>query len=663
MPNLPRSPLVAFSVLVFGLAATSRAQNPVGRDAVPTKLVVYDLASESSRVARTEPRRLGAPSWTPDGKSWLVNSGGKIERVPTVGAGPLEPIAITGGGWIDVDHGVAPDGGTLAFTGSNRLALAPTRGGAVTPLVPTEGSYFHSWSPDGTTVYFSARRNNNLDLYSTDRAGGPERRLTTNPASDDTAAASADGRWIYFASNRSGRMKIWRLPTSGTEAQAEQVTFDDRNDNAPHPSPDGKFLIYQADQPGPGSYLPDHEITIRKLALPADGVKLGATTSAIATEEVARFVGGHKSLGASPWSSDSLQFVYAAFDYPAPRVHVVFLTPPGMTEPAGVTDRLTLVADAAERFLLGQMKERGYPAAVAQIFDRTAQGQVEILRVAGPYPQGDPRYLDPKIRAAAIQGAQSQGQVAGEGHVWWIFAYLGSPPTRFATWQGSNEPEPEAYAIVNYDDTPGAIQPAASLAAGFNKAFALKGAIHELGHAFGLFHIGPDLGLGLGNSLMGPNNEVYKERGYSKPETVSLTEASAALLWKHPIFSGTTVDRFHQPEGPWLTSFKPVSSRTTNKIIITGQVAAMPLPHSVSLQDDLGRPNDPYWHPTQTARVAPNGTFQLTIDRPTRADGHYRIFFAFPNGMVTGGGPDNDGNRDPQIMSYRFRNGTYQVGG
>ena len=270
---------------------------PIDREAVSTTLYVHDLSTQTTRAARTEPRRLAAPSWSPDGTYWLVNNGGSLVRVPTTGGDPLSPVGLAASGWIDVDHGIAPDGRTLAVTGSDHLAFAPADGGAATRLVEAGGSYFHSWSPDGLTVYFSAWRNNNLDLYAVKRAGGPERRLTTDRAADDTAAASADGRWIYFASNRSGRMKIWRIPPGGTDAQAEQVTFDDRDDDAPHPSPDGKWLIYQAERSGPGSYLPDHETTIRKLALPGLGVKLDAPTAASGTEEVARFVGRHKSLG------------------------------------------------------------------------------------------------------------------------------------------------------------------------------------------------------------------------------------------------------------------------------------------------------------------------------------------------------------------------------
>ena len=353
-----------------------------------------------------------------------------------------------------------------------------------------------------------------------------------------------------------------------------------------------------------------------------------------------------------------------AVDPAAPQAHVVFFTPSDVAEPPGVTDRLTRVADAAERFLVDGMKRQGYPAAVPRLFARTSTGQVEILRVRGAEPATDPKYRHPAVHAEAIALARRQAQIPEGGDVWWVFEYLGPPPVRFADWKGSGDPVGGGWAIVNYyDSSPGAIRPDASLAAGFNADFALKGAIHELGHALSLPHVGPNLALGLGNSLMGANNAVYLERQHPKPDQVYLTESSAAMLWKHPLFSGTTLDRARRPDYLKLVAWKPTSSRTANRITINGQVSASPMPHSVIVRDDLGRPRDEYWHLGHTARVAPDGTFKLTIDRPTKADGHYEILFAFPNGMTTGDGNNfATGTRGAPTKSYRFRTGTFQFG-
>ena len=75
----------------------------------------------------------------------------------------------------------------------------------------------------------------------------------------------------------------------------------------------------------------------------------------------------------------------------------------------------------------------------------------------------------------------------------------------FSDWRGVGCARDGGSAIVNYDTIPGEIRPDLGLEEGFNSEYFLKATIHELGHALGLSHLGPDLSLGLGNSLMGPN--------------------------------------------------------------------------------------------------------------------------------------------------------------
>jgi dipeptidyl aminopeptidase/acylaminoacyl peptidase len=80
----------------------------------------------------------------------------------------------------------------------------------------------------------------NFDVYVIDADGGAPSRLTHHPADDGVACFSHDGRWIYFASTRSGRFEIWKMPAEGGEAI--QVT---RNGGyLPAESPDGKYLYY-----------------------------------------------------------------------------------------------------------------------------------------------------------------------------------------------------------------------------------------------------------------------------------------------------------------------------------------------------------------------------------------------------------------------------------
>src|SRR5216683_365607 len=114
-------------------------------------------------------------------------------------------------------------------------------------------SYFHGWSPDGKWLAIVAQRNGNFDLFRIPEAGGEEQRLTSNAAYDDGPDYSPDGKWIYFNSNRSGSWDIWRIPAEGAgadDAHAERATSDDWEDWFPHPSPDGKSLVFLSFEKG-----------------------------------------------------------------------------------------------------------------------------------------------------------------------------------------------------------------------------------------------------------------------------------------------------------------------------------------------------------------------------------------------------------------------------
>src|SRR5665647_3240513 len=73
-------------------------------------------------------------------------------------------------------------------------------------------------------------------------SGGEETRLTTAKGVNDNPEFSPDGKIVYFNSDRSGSMQIWRMQADGT-AQ-EQVTSGDASSWFPHLSPNGRQLVF-----------------------------------------------------------------------------------------------------------------------------------------------------------------------------------------------------------------------------------------------------------------------------------------------------------------------------------------------------------------------------------------------------------------------------------
>jgi Tol biopolymer transport system component len=137
----------------------------------------------------------------------------------------------------DANPQFSPDGARVAFTslrsGNVEIWVADRQGGHLLQLTSfgKEG-YAASprWSPDGRMIAFDFAPKGGddvvlVDIYVISASGGPPRRVTTSPAIDATPTWSRDGRWIYFASNRTGQFQVWKVPSSGEEsASARQVT-------------------------------------------------------------------------------------------------------------------------------------------------------------------------------------------------------------------------------------------------------------------------------------------------------------------------------------------------------------------------------------------------------------------------------------------------------
>ena len=85
-----------------------------------------------------------------------------------------------------------------------------------------------SLSPDGTTALYTVTRYNMgenrglTQIYVRDMASGEEKTLTDNTSNNNDAQWSADGKKIFFTSNRSGSMQVWQMSADGSNAK--QIT-------------------------------------------------------------------------------------------------------------------------------------------------------------------------------------------------------------------------------------------------------------------------------------------------------------------------------------------------------------------------------------------------------------------------------------------------------
>lgn len=101
------------------------------------------------------------------------------------------------------------------------------------------------WSPDGSAIAFDSRIRGNPEILVVTLEGHRIRQMTHNPAEDVAPSWSNDGRWIYFASNRSGDFQIYKVSSAtGESPSSPPVQVTTRGGLNAIESPDGKYLYF-----------------------------------------------------------------------------------------------------------------------------------------------------------------------------------------------------------------------------------------------------------------------------------------------------------------------------------------------------------------------------------------------------------------------------------
>ena len=339
-----------------------------------------------------------------------------------------------------------------------------------------------------------------------------------------------------------------------------------------------------------------------------------------------------------------------------PSLRVVLFTPKDVSPPEDAVERLTEIATYTERFFVDWMTHCEYEPARKTMFQWEPNGDVEVLFAQGDRPAAE--YTDGSFRPQMVQQLVRRHQIPRNANIWWTFVYLGDPPARYSNFRGAGNPIQGGWALANYDSSSGEILVSRDIAAGFHHDIALKGTIHELGHGLGLPHLGPRIRRDLGNSLMGPINNIWARYRGPQDRRGYLTEASAAMLWKHPLFSGTTEDRNVKPVLE-LHDYQAEHDRRGQQITVTGRLAANRAAHSVIVVDDMDDKPGEYWKRAYVGRIDGDGKFSVTLDELVPSGGTFRIVFCFDNGIVTGDG-DKQGLVGAIEKTYQYVRRTYQ---
>jgi len=336
-------------------------------------------------------------------------------------------------------------------------------------------------------------------------------------------------------------------------------------------------------------------------------------------------------------------------------VRIVFFTPKDIEPPEGVRERMKQIADYTQAFFAKWMKHWGYEPAQPLAIPRDKDGVPEILFFKGEHTQATGKYSRLGFQEQVVRQAFRKHGISPDGQVWWLFMHKAVENQ----WgRGGGNVRRGGGSTARYFTDAGQIKTTDALGGGFLRQIMLKGAIHEFGHAMGLPHIGPRDADKLGNSLMGPINKAYSARKDPKEQRVYLSQAAAAMLWKHPLFTGTEKDRDRVPTAK-LLDFTASHDKETGHIEVTGTLKADYGAHSVVVANpQKGEHPGGYWQKMFVARIAKDGTFRVTVNELRRTDGQLKIVFCFNNGAIVGASfrPGADGEF---VKPYRYRNGTF----
>jgi eukaryotic-like serine/threonine-protein kinase len=201
------------------------------------------------------------PAFSPDGERIAFRSerdGGGIFVMGRTGEASRR---VTRGGYRPA---WSPDGSMLAYTtrtvdinpqngvGQSELWTINVNSGATRRLGELANAVEVSWSPHGMrlAVSIQASGTRQMDVVTIDATRGEPTPLVVDPSTDWSPVWSPDGRFVYFISDRSGSMNLWRVPVNEASGQPlgtpEPLTSPSSFAAHPSISADGRRIVYSS---------------------------------------------------------------------------------------------------------------------------------------------------------------------------------------------------------------------------------------------------------------------------------------------------------------------------------------------------------------------------------------------------------------------------------
>ena len=199
------------------------------------------------------------PAFSPDGRLVAFNEGDPDGGIFITGATGESERRLTDFG---ANPAWSPDGRSIAFStesinnpysrvGLSSLWVVDVASGAPRQIQKETDAVHPAWSPSGRRIAFWSVIGGQRDLV-TIAADGSDRRVVTSDAALDWAPVwAADGKHLYFASDRGGSMGLWRIAIDEATGQAsgepESISAGvEAAMDLPSFSADGRTLVFRA---------------------------------------------------------------------------------------------------------------------------------------------------------------------------------------------------------------------------------------------------------------------------------------------------------------------------------------------------------------------------------------------------------------------------------
>lgn len=199
--------------------------------------------------------------WSPDGTQMVITSdeSGK-SNIYVLKIEPNLPKRVFADPDADLQFpSFSPDGSKLIYQAKLsdksfeiRLANLENRSEKAIFSTPANtGNFALSpvFSPDSASIAFTNKVDGNSDVYQMDATGGNVLNLTKNDAADAMPKYSADGKEIFFQSNRDGafeKVHLFRMNLDGSDQR--RVTNKGGYEFSPVPLSSGRDIVFSGDR-------------------------------------------------------------------------------------------------------------------------------------------------------------------------------------------------------------------------------------------------------------------------------------------------------------------------------------------------------------------------------------------------------------------------------